>query len=273
MLLYKLTIYFSASGALQHSPSIHRKNKKPAPPPPPVFSPQQSREQLAKSEKPVKKPGVPPPGPPQHPTRPSESPPAMPPPSVPPTIPSPGIQNKSKSRPQNPPPPTPSATHSDTESIPTPASDSSTNPFLDGSEDVEAAEADHGRSSDNQDVRIKTHTRNASADIKSTPAEVKGHSRTKSHDLKMRQPPPIPQRTHSIPAKHSAEHKRLLQASDKQAAGSDGGKLIDIEEPSATTDFSKDIILEVEPITIREKEGKDKENRERANSSNNHTAL
>lgn len=147
------------------------------------------------------------------------------------------------------------------------------------------------------DTVVKTHTRNASADM--TPPQPiginpRGHSRAKSHDYKLRQPPPIPQRTHSIPAnKHSSPYKAIgtTKVGEKNLGEADvpahknepSSLLIDIDDSSSTKsarEISGDVIAESsseqgdgEQIEVTESERIANEYRSRMNSQTDATAL
>lgn len=260
--------------------------KKPAPPPPPKTSPlhtkQQQHHELNKAgslpEQPVtrqdsiKKPSIPPPGPP-------------------------------KSRPTNPPPPTPpglspAKVMSDADGSGTDTPTYSSNPFavniLNILEQQNAASAAQNASNTSSleaaekattNDSFKTHSRNASADLTQSPTlkhDPKGHTRARSHDYKLRQPPPVPQRTHSIPPNHSsglaarARNMQLPPGSDSSSS-SQLGSLNDGD--SSGNDLlaaSVSPVTSINPFenTIAENVCEtEEENRERANSQSDTTVL
>ena len=119
----------------------------------------------------------------------------------------------------------------------------------------------------------KTHTRNASADLTQSPtfnhdaAVTRGHSRAKSQDYKMRQPPPIPQRTHSIPANHSMRTRATLQqvsvgppSSDSSVTGSQGQSVTASAGSSVSTNPFDDVIVENTSEADHESEPRDRMN-------------
>ncbi|XP_067935255.1 rho GTPase-activating protein 17-like [Watersipora subatra] len=209
----------------------------------------------------VKKPDGPPPGPPPSLTSPgsrsatrrsSESPSAS------------SSTSKAPCRPNNPPPPTPSSDTTPTASL---------NPFLDDTVKSDSSVSLERSISVSPSAHVKTHVRNISADVPgNVVTEVRGHSRTKSHDLKLRQPPPIPQRTHSVLSpKPPSEHKSSLETTpegDLPTNDSSKTTLINMDTPSGSNlQQRKDSIKETDLL---------KDNNEHLhhrNSVTDHTAL
>lgn len=135
----------------------------------------------------------------------------------------------------------------------------------------------------------KTHTRNASADLTQSPTlkhEPKGHVRARSHDYRMKQPPPVPQRTHSMLTNHSsdlgARTKNILltQSTDDSvstsfstaynnetaATASDSGRAS--AGSSVSTNPFEDVIVE-----NATESSEDDEKRDRMNSQTDFTLL
>lgn len=121
----------------------------------------------------------------------------------------------------------------------------------------------------------KTHTRNASADLTQSHTllhDGKGHSRAKSHDFRMRQPPPIPQRTHSIPANHSMRNK-TAQLVDTGPVSGDSGVVSLGESVTASSSSSvsgnpfDDVIIENVSEADDESETRDRMNSQTGNTS------
>lgn len=236
------------------SPLTYRKSKKHAPPPP--------NKDIAKPNRPdtkppdhnvIKKPTIPPPGPPV----------------------------KSLSRPLNAPPPKPAQ--------PPPQTETNSPPNCSGEEKLDQATSSFGtpaRSLSDSATptaapKEKTHTRNASAvEIKTdlvSSTEVNGHNRTKSQDFKLRQPPPIPQRTHSLDPKRRAGRIPVsastppAQAVEKEPVADPDG-----ESPIITEATSADSELGTSATTVdQEATDTDKkyDYRDRMNSQTDDTPL